>query len=283
MIGEWFGERTPLGSRPAGGIGKLRATINFVTSTSPAADVPETGARGPTAFATTHWSLIVRAADGGTAEGRAAMAELCQIYWYPLYGFARRRGLAPADAEDLTQGFLADLLGRDAVVQANAARGRFRTFLLNSFDHYRSHERARANAAKRGGGEAVVSLDVIHAAEGRFRDEPATMESPEKVYDRKWAMSLIEVALAAVRREYAANGKAAWFDELKAALWSGRGEVAYADVARRIGSTEGAVKVAVHRLRQRFGERFRAEVAKTVVDPAEIEDEIRHLLAAVSV
>ena len=109
------------------------------------------------------------------------------------------------------------------------------------------------------------------------------MESPEKVYERKWAMSLIEVALAAVRREYAANGKAAWFDELKAALWSGRGEVAYADVARRIGSTEGAVKVAVHRLRQRFGERFRAEVAKTVVDPAEIEDEIRHLLATVSV
>jgi DNA-directed RNA polymerase specialized sigma24 family protein len=254
-----------------------------VTSTNPAADVPETGARGPTAFATTHWSLIARAADGRTAEGRAALAELCRIYWYPLYGFARRHGLAPADAEDLTQGFLADLLARDAVAQADAARGRFRTFLLNSFDHYRSHERVRAHAAKRGGGEAVVSFDVIHAAEGRFRDEPATTESPEKVYDRKWAMSLIEVSLAAVRREYAVNGKAAWFDELKAALWCGRGEIAYAEIARRLGSTEGAVKVAVHRLRQRFGERFRTEVAKTVADPAEIDDEIRHLLAAVSV
>jgi len=254
-----------------------------VTSTNPAADVPGTGARGPTAFATTHWSLIVRAADAGTADGRAALAELCRIYWYPLYGFARRRGLAPADAEDLTQGFLADLLAREAVAQADAARGRFRTFLLNSFDHYRSHERARAQAAKRGGGEAVVSLDVMHAAEGRFRDEPATTESPEKVYDRKWAMSLIEVTLAAVRLEYAANGKAAWFDELKAALWCGRGEIAYAEIARRLDSTEGAVKVAVHRLRQRFGERFRAEVAQTVVDPAEVDDEIRHLLAAVSV
>jgi len=272
-----------LGSRPAGGIGKLPATINFVHSTSSAADVPETGVRGSAAFATTHWSLIARAADAGTPEGRAALEELCRIYWYPLYGFARRRGLAPADAEDLTQGFLADLLARGAVAQADAARGRFRTFLLTSFDHYCSHERARAHAAKRGGGQAVVSLDAVQAAEGRFREESATTESPEKVYDRKWALSLIEVALAAVRREYAANGKAAWFDELKAALWSGRGEVAYADVARRIGSTEGAVKVAVHRLRQRFGERFRAEVAKTVVDPAEIEDEIRHLLATVSV
>jgi RNA polymerase sigma-70 factor (ECF subfamily) len=253
-----------------------------VTSTSPAADVPETGARGPTAFATTQWSLIVRAAESGTAGGRAALAELCRIYWYPLYGFARRRGLAPADAEDLTQGFLADLLARDAVTQADATRGRFRTFLLNSFDHYRSHERARAHAAKRGGGQAVVSLDLMHAAEGWFRSEPATTESPERVYDRKWAMSLIDMTLAAVRREYAANGKAAWFDELKAALWGGRGEVPYAEIARRLGSTEGAVKVAVHRLRQRFGERFRAAVAKTVVEPAEVDDEIRHLLAAVS-
>jgi RNA polymerase sigma-70 factor (ECF subfamily) len=254
-----------------------------VTSTNPAADVPETGPPGTTAFATTHWSLIVRAAGAGTADGRAALAELCRIYWYPLYGFARRRGLAPADAEDLTQGFLADLLARDAVAHADAARGRFRTFLLSSFEHYRSHERARAHAAKRGGGEALVSFDVIHAAEGRFRDEPATTESPEKVYDRKWAMSLIDVTLAAVRREYAANGKAAWFDELKAALWSGRGAVAYSEIARRLGSTEGAVKVAVHRLWQRFGERFRVEVAKTVVDPAEVDDEIRHLLAVVSV
>ena len=223
------------------------------------------------------------AARAGTAEGGAALQELCRIYWYPLYWFARRRGLAPADAEDLTQGFLADLLARNGVAQADATRGHFRTFLLNSFDHYRSHERARAGANKRGGGQAPVSLDMIHAAEGRFRDEPATTESPEKAFDRKWAISLIEVALAAVRREYAANGKAAWFDELKAALWGGRGEVPYAEIARRLGSTAGAVKVAVHRLRQRFGERFRIEVTKTVMDPAETDEEIRHLLAAVSV
>ena len=224
----------------------------------------------------------MQAAETGTPEGRAALEELCRIYWYPVYGFARGRGLAPADAEDLTQGFFADLLARGAVAQADAARGRFRTFLLSSFEHYRSHQTARAHTAKRGGGKAIVSLEVIQAAEGRLREEPATTESPEKIYDRKWAMSLIELALAAMRHEYAAIGKAAWFDELRAALWGGRGNVAYAEIAGRLGSTEGAVKVAMHRLRLRFSERFRAEVAKTVIDPKETDDEIRHLLNAVS-
>ena len=128
-----------------------------------------------------------------------------------------------------------------------------------------------------------MSLEALQAAEARFSDEPATTESPEMIYDRKWAISLIELTLAEMRREYAAVGKAAWFDELKAAVWGGRNEIGYAEIARRLGSTEGAVKMAVSRLRQHFGERFRAEVAKTVIDPAETDDEIRHLLAAVSV
>ena len=227
--------------------------------------------------------MIVRAAETGTPEGRAALEELCRIYWHPLYWFARRRGLAPADAEDLTQGFLADLLARGAVAQADAARGRFRTFLLTSFGNFHSYQRAHAHAAKRGGGQAVLSLEAMQAAEARFDAEPATMESPEKAYDRKWAVSLIEMTFAEMRREYAAIGKAAWFDELRAALWGGRGEIGYIEIARRLDSTEGAVKVAVHRLRQRFGERFSAEVAKTVIDPAETDDEIRYLLAIVSV
>ena len=254
-----------------------------VTSKCPPAGDVEDATRPRGAFATTHWSMILLAGEAGTPEGRAALEELCRIYWSPLYWFARRRGLTAADAEDLTQGFFADLLARGAVAQADAARGRFRTFLLSSFEHYRLNERARAHTAKRGGGQPVISFEAMQAAEERFHDEPTTTESPEKVYDRKWAMSLLEGTVAAVRHEYAAIGKAAWFDELKIALWGGRGEIDYADVARRLGLTEGAVRVAVHRLRQRFAERFSAEVAKTVLDPAETDDEIRYLLAVVSV
>ena len=226
--------------------------------------------------------MVTQAGGTGTAEGRAALEELCRIYWTPLYTFARRRGLSPSDAEDLTQAFFADLLSREVIARADAARGRFRTFLLAAFENFRSNERVRRASRRRGGGCAIMSLESMQEAEVRFRDEPATTETPENVFDRKWAMSLIDVTLAAVRREYAAVGKAALFDELKAVLWGGQGEGGYVEIARRLGSTEGAVKMAVHRLRQRFGERFRAEVAKTVIDPAEIEDELRHLLAAVS-
>jgi DNA-directed RNA polymerase specialized sigma24 family protein len=254
-----------------------------VTSTTSAADVPKADVHGVTAFATTHWSLIARAVDPESAESRDALEELCRTYWYPLYIFARRRGLAPAEAEDITQGFWADLLARGAMTQADQTRGRFRTFLLSAFENFRSHERARANAAKRGGGHTIISLEAIQTAEVHFRDEPATIETPESLFDRQWAMSLIEVSLASVRREYAAAGKAALFDELKVALWGGRGDVGYAEIARRLGTTEGAIKVAVHRLWQRFGDRFRAEVAKTIIDPADAADEIRYLLAAVSV
>jgi DNA-directed RNA polymerase specialized sigma24 family protein len=237
-------------------------------------------ARAPSAFATTHWSVVVRAAEVGTTEGEAALEELCRTYWRPLYGFARRRGLSPADAEDATQGFLADLLARGAVARADASRGRFRTFLLCAFENYQSHERERAQAARRGGGRRVLSLDAIQAAEGCFLHEPASDDTPERLYDRKWAMSLIESALGAVQHEYAALGKGAIFDELKSALWGGRGEPAYAGAASRLAMSEGALRVALHRLRNRFGEQLRAEVAKTVVDSAEIDDEVRHLLAA---
>lgn len=225
----------------------------------------------------------MKASETWTPEGRAALEDLCRIYWYPLYWFARRRGLASPDAEDVTQGFLADLLARGSVAQADAARGRFRTFLLSAFSNFLSYQRERAQAAKRGGGQSVVSLEAMQAAGTRFDDEPATTESPEKAYDRKWATRLIEITFEEMRREYAAIGKAGWFDELKGAVWGGRGEISYAEIARRLGSTEGAVKVAVHRLRQHFGERLRAEVTKTVIDPTEADDEIRHLLAAVSV
>jgi RNA polymerase sigma-70 factor (ECF subfamily) len=253
-----------------------------VTSEGPTADDVEVAARRPNAFETTHWSMIVRAAETGTSEGRAALEELCRVYWHPLYWFARRRGLAPADAEDLTQGFLADLLRRGAVAQANPARGRFRTFLLASFQNFHSCQRARASAAKRGGGQVFVPLEAMQAAERRFGDEPVTMDSPERLYDRKWATSLIEQAIAAVHHEYAAVGKGSLYNALKAVLWGEHGTASYAEVARQLGSSEGAIKVAAHRLRRRFRETLRAEVAKTVIDLSDLEDEMQYLLAAAS-
>jgi RNA polymerase sigma factor (sigma-70 family) len=249
------------------------------------AGLPADGAapgRGPSAFVTTHWSLVVRAAEAGTADGRAALGELCRIYWYPLYSFARRRGVAPHDAEDLTQGFFGDLLSRGAVARADATRGRFRTFLLASFQNFQSHQQAYAGRLKRGGGQEIVSLEALQQAESRFQMEPVTTDSPEKLYDRKWATSLLDETLATVRREYVALGKAALFEELKVILWGGRGEVSYAAIAGRLGSTEGAVKVSVHRLRKRFREELQSEVAKTVLEPADIEAEIRYLFAALS-
>ena len=224
----------------------------------------------------------MRAGEIGTPDGRAALGQLCRIYWYPLYWFARRRGQTPHDAEDLTQGFFAELLERGAIARADATRGRFRTFLLTSFQNFQSNERARAGSLKRGGGREIVPLDTMQGAESRFQGEPATGLSPEKLFDQKWAHSLLDAVLELLRREYTAAGKQAWFDELKVVLWGGRGEVSYAEIARRVGSTEGAIKVAVHRLRQRFRECLRAEVAQTVLNPGEVEDEMRHLLAAVS-
>jgi RNA polymerase sigma-70 factor (ECF subfamily) len=226
--------------------------------------------------------LVVRAGEVRTPEGRAALEDLCRTYWCPLYWFARRRGLSPQDAEDLTQGFLADLLARDAVAQADAARGRFRSFLLASFQNFHSHQQARAATLKRGGDREFVSLQALQEAESRFQEEPVAADSPEKVFDRTWAMGLIERAIAAVRHEYAAVGKEPLFDALKPGLGGGREAGNYVGIARQLGSTEGAVRMAAYRLRRRFGEALRDEVAKTVLNPADLEDEMRYLLAAVS-
>jgi RNA polymerase sigma-70 factor (ECF subfamily) len=232
------------------------------------------------AFATTHWSLVVQAAQRRTDEGQAALAELCRIYWYPLYDFARRRGHSEEDAKDLTQGFFALLLTDGALARADPARGRFRTFLLAIFDHHRAREFARATRQKRGGGCELLSLDALQTAEARHQAEPATADSPEKIFDRKWALSLLEQTLAAVQHEYAAAGKGALIEALKVILWGGRGEVRYAAIAEQLGMTEAAIKVAVHRLRQRFREQLRCEVTKTLLRPEDADDELRHLFAA---
>lgn len=233
------------------------------------------------AFATTHWSLIVQATGGATGESGAALAELCRTYWYPLYSYARRRGHSEEDAKDLTQGFFAKLLSDGAIGQADAALGRFRTFLLTLFDHFRAHEYAKATRLKRGGGCEVLSWDGLQDAENRFRAEPATEDSPERLFDRKWAVTLIDTALAVVQREYEAAGKARLFEELKETLWGGRGETSYAAIAGHLDSTEGAVKVAVYRLRQRVRDQLRLEASKTLSRPEDADDELRHLFSAI--
>lgn len=225
--------------------------------------------------------MVVHAAEAGTGAGRAALEELCRIYWRPLYGFARRTGLSAHDAEDLTQGFFEYLLFHNTISRADASRGRFRTFLLTSFRNFHSHQRAHDRSQKRGGGHILISLDALREAEAACVEEAVSTESPERIYDRRWAASMLAEALASVRREYTAIGKAELFEQLKGVLWGGRGEIGYAEIASRLGSTEGAIKVAVHRLRRRFREKLRAEVAMTVDDPAKIDDELHHLLAAI--
>jgi RNA polymerase sigma-70 factor (ECF subfamily) len=185
------------------------------------------------------------------------------------------------DAEDLTQAFFAFLLEKGSLAQANPGRGRFRGFLLAAFKNFHANERAYQAAAKRGGGKSIVSLDELQP-ENRYRNEPANEISPEKLYDQKWAASLLDHVMKTLRDEYVAVGKGPLFDVLRAVIWDGRQEAGYQALSRQTGLSEGAFKVAVHRLRSRYKECLRHEVAQTVSTPAEVDDELRHLLAAVS-
>jgi RNA polymerase sigma-70 factor (ECF subfamily) len=232
-------------------------------------------------FATTRWTVVLQAGGSTSAGSAAALEKLCRAYWYPLYSFTRRRGLAPHDAEDLIQSFFAFLLEKDVIARADRERGRFRTFLLSALLNFQANERARAGTLKRGGGHAIVSFDELQA-ESSYQNEPATHLTPERLFDQKWAASLLEQVIQTLRREYAAAGKGPLFDELRGLLWGGRGDVGYEAIAGKLGTTEGAIKVAVHRLRARFKECLKDEVAHTVAGPEEVEDELRHLLAALS-
>ena len=232
-------------------------------------------------FAATHWSLVLAAGRDSTPAARAALEKLCRTYWPPLYSFARRSGLAPADAQDLTQGFFLQLLERDFLAGVDPAKGKFRSFLLASLKHYLSNERDRARAQKRGGGRAPVSIDA-QDAEGRYLIEPADPMTPEKLYERRWALTVIDQALARLQNEYAASGRGAIFEKLKGELTSTASRPPHAEIGRELGLTPGAVKVAAHRLRQRFGEMLRAEIAETVARPEDIEEEIQHLFQALS-
>jgi RNA polymerase sigma-70 factor (ECF subfamily) len=233
-----------------------------------------TDAPGRSDFATTRWSVVVAAGGPTGAAARAALETLCGAYWYPLYADARRRGASVHDAADLVQGFFAALIEKDWVAAADPQRGRFRAFLVTAFRHHASHEREKDRAQKRGGGE-VVSLDV-GAAESRFAREPVDETTPERAFERRYALTLLASVLDRVRRERPQDADLLPFV-------GGPGEARpYAEIAGARGVTEAAVKVAVHRLRAHWREVVRAEVRETVADERDVDDEIRHLMDVVS-
>ncbi len=244
-------------------------------------DGVEPSSRPPGLFSTTHWSVILTAGEGDSARATEALEKLCRTYWYPLYAGVRRRGYKPQDAQALTQGFFAALLAGKHWGQASRERGRFRTFLLTSFDNYLHNQHDRVTALKRGGGREIFSLEE-HTAEGRYAREPAAGLSPEQVYEKRWAATLLERVLARLRAEFAQAERLELFDQLKPHLWGEDEATPYAQLAARFNMTVSAIKVTVHRLRRRYREVLREEIAHTVADPAEIDGEIQYLMRVMS-
>jgi RNA polymerase sigma-70 factor (ECF subfamily) len=231
-------------------------------------------------FPTTAWTVVSRARSGADSEAREALAFLCTAYWLPLYSFARRLGNASDDALDLTQGYFALLIEKEYLSDVQLRQGRFRAFLLTSFRHFISKERDRTRALKRGGGRAPLSIDAAEA-EGRYSDEPPGTLDPEALFERRWALTILERAIARLRQEFAEAGRKAELEQLEDYLTGSEPRAPYQDTAERLGTTEGAVKKMVYRLRRRYGQLLREEIGATVVDPAEIDSELRHLLSAV--
>jgi RNA polymerase sigma-70 factor (ECF subfamily) len=229
--------------------------------------------------ATTQWSQVLAARDGSDTEARAALESLCQTYWQPLYAYVRHRGYSPEEARDLTQGFFTEFLEKDFLGQVDPEKGRFRAFLLASLRHFLSHERHRERALKRGGGVKPLSLDV-ETGESGYAERPAAETTPEEVFDVRWARTVLDRAMDRLRGEVESEDMTR-FDTLKRYLTSDEDSMPYRTVAAELGMTEGGVAAAVARLRQRFGRCLRKEVAEIVVNPAEVDDELRHLLSVV--
>ena len=231
-------------------------------------------------FATTRWSLVA-AAGGGETDAHESLARLCHVYWYPLYAYVRRRGHTPEDAQDLTQAFFARVLEKNWIAGADRNKGRFRTFLLSAMKHFLADEWDRAQAQKRGGGAEFVPL-AWDTAEQRYTTEPADPTTPDRIYERRWALTLLDQVLARLRDEYHTAGRGPLFEALHPCLVGERTAQPYTELARSLGSTEAAIKSAVHRLRQRYRQLLREEIASTVVADQDIDDELRHLFAALT-
>jgi RNA polymerase sigma-70 factor (ECF subfamily) len=234
---------------------------------------------GNGAFATTHWSVVLLAGqEGRIPEAREAFAKVYLDYWYPLYAYVRRRGHAPPGAEDITQDFFVHLMEKKSLQGLTQSGGRFRSFLLRSLDNFLANEWDRRHAQKRGDGQPLLSLNLADG-EAKYSQALSDRETPESLFERQWVLTLLAKVLDQLRQECDTTGKGDLFEDLRLHLQGERQGPAYAEVAMRHGLSEGAVKVTVHRLRQRYGELLRSEIARTVSSPGEVDDELRHLIA----
>jgi RNA polymerase sigma-70 factor (ECF subfamily) len=234
---------------------------------------------GPSQFPTTRWTLVVAAGDPQRKEARSALVDLCENYWYPLYAYLRRRGYPADQAQDLTQDFFMRVLEGRYLDRADPEKGRFRSFLLTSLKFFVADEKDREHAHKRGGG-MVVPLE-FSSGEERYQREPAHNETPERIFERRWALSMLDRVVERVRNEFVQHGRPEHFERLKMFLL-GQSDAPYAALAREMNTSEGALKVAIHRLRKRYRELFRQEIADTVADPTEVESEPRYLAAVLT-
>jgi RNA polymerase sigma factor (sigma-70 family) len=238
-------------------------------------DTPAPRASGA-CFVSTRWTVVLSAGDPTSPHAATALELLCRAYWFPLYAYARRRGHSPPDAQDLTQEFFSQLLEHNWVARADRHKGRFRSFLLMAMKRFLTNEWDKSKTLKRGGQVRLVPLP-LDTAEIHYSQEPANTSTPEQVFEKQWALALLESVLNQLREEYAQAGRAVLFDTLKPCLIGGRESQPYAELAAGLGMTEGSVKVAVCRLRERYRERLKGEIAHTVASPAEVEEELRHL------
>jgi len=230
---------------------------------------------------TTRWSVILLAGQEEGADAEKALATLCETYWFPLYAYIRRRGHSATEAQDLTQEFFATLIDKKYVAAADQERGRFRAFLLTACKHFLAKQRDKARAQKRGGGRKPLSLDLA-LGESRYVAEPADTLTPEQLYDREWAVDLLKRVISRLEQEMLKSGKSDWFERIKVFIVAGREDTSYGEVAESLGATEAAVKMAVHRMRKRYGKLLREEIAETLEHVADVEDEIRALFTTFS-
>jgi len=248
-----------------------------------APDVPRRDDLPATAsgFHTTHWTLVLAARDQDGPLAREALAGLCSTYWYPLYAFIRRSGITPHEAEDLTQEFFFRFLERNSLGSVHREAGKFRSFLLACLKNFLANERERAHAQRRGGGRKLIPLDSDEA-KSRYSLEPADERTPESVFERRWAFAVLERTMTELRREYAAAEKSEVFEALRSFLPGSDADLSRAEIAAKRGMSAGALDVAIHRFRQRFGVLLRQQVARTVASDAEVDEELRYLISLLS-
>ena len=237
-----------------------------------------TQAPAPTLFVTTRWSIVLSAKEKGSPDSASALETLCRTYWYPLYAFVRSSGYSPHDAQDLTQEFFARLLAKDYLRVVDPEKGRFRTFLKMAVKRFLTNEWERVRACKRGGGQAHLVLDTT-LMEARFQEQSVNSLTPDSLYDRQWALALLGEAMGRLEQEYRIWGKTLELETLKLHLMSERGTIPYGELALAMRATEGAARVAVHRLRKRFRDLFREVIGETIAAAADLDEEVRYVLA----